>query len=64
MALSDLCHQNGIIIAVDLESLERLAAYAVQVRYPGDDPSVAEAEEALQVAMAVRRFARKGLASR
>jgi HEPN domain-containing protein len=64
VALSDLCHQNGIIIAVDLESLERLAAYAVQVRYPGEDPSVAEAEEALQVAMAVRRFARKWLASR
>jgi hypothetical protein len=49
---------------VDLESLERLAAYAVQVRYPGEDPSVAEAKEALQVAMAVRRFARKLLQSR
>jgi HEPN domain-containing protein len=64
VALSALCHQHGIIIAVDLESLERLAAYAVQVRYPGEDPSVAEAKEALQVAMAVRRFARKLLQSR
>jgi HEPN domain-containing protein len=64
VALSDLCYQNGIIISVDLESLERLAAYAVQVRYPGEDPSVAEAKEALQVAVAVRRFARKWLASR
>jgi HEPN domain-containing protein len=64
VALSDLCHQNGIIISVDLESLERLAAYAVQVRYPGEGPSVAEAKEALQVAMAVRRFASKWLASR
>ena len=64
VALSDLCHQNGVIISVDLESLERLAAYAVQVRYPGEDPSVAEAKEALQVVMAVRRFARKWLALR
>jgi HEPN domain-containing protein len=64
VALSNLCHQNGIIISVDLESLERLAAYPVQVRYPGEDPSVAEAKEALQVAVAVRRFARKWLASR
>jgi HEPN domain-containing protein len=59
VALRDLCHQNGIIISVDLEALERLAAYAVQVRYPGEDPSVAEAQEALQVAMAVRRYARR-----
>lgn len=64
VALGDLCHQNGIIISVDLESLERLAAYAVQVRYPGEGASVAEAREALQVARAVRRFARKLLASR
>jgi HEPN domain-containing protein len=64
MALTDLCHQNGIILSVDLESLDRLAAYAVQVRYPGEDPSVEEAKEALQIARTVRRFARKWLASR
>ena len=64
VALSDLCRQHGMIISVGLESLERLAAYAVQVRYPGEDPSVAEAKEALQVARAVRRFARRLLESR
>jgi HEPN domain-containing protein len=64
VALSELCYQSGVIISVGLESLERLAAYAVQVRYPGEDPSVAEAKEALQVASAVRRFARKLLESR
>jgi HEPN domain-containing protein len=64
VALRDLCHQNGIIISVELESLERLAAYAVQVRYPGEDPTVEEAKEALQIARVVRRFARKWLASR
>jgi HEPN domain-containing protein/predicted RNase H-like HicB family nuclease len=38
VALSELCHQNGIIISVDLASLERLAAmpyrYVIQVRTP------------------------------
>ena len=64
VALSDLCHQSGVIISLELESLERLAAYAVQIRYPGEDPSVEEAKEALQVAIGVRRVARKWLASR
>jgi HEPN domain-containing protein len=58
-ALSDLCFQNGIIIPVDQDSLQRLAAYAVQVRYPGEDPTPDEAREALPTAQAVRRFARK-----
>lgn len=59
VALSDLCLRNGIIIQVDQDSLQRLAAYAVQVRYPGADPSSDEAREALQIAQAVRRFARR-----
>lgn len=58
-ALSDLCLQNAIIILVDRDALERLTAYAVQVRYPGDDPTPDEAREALQIAQAVRRFARR-----
>jgi HEPN domain-containing protein len=64
VALSDLCQQQGIMISGDLQSLERLAAYAVQVRYPGEDPTVEEAQEALQVARAMRRFARSLLGLR
>jgi HEPN domain-containing protein len=60
-ALSDLCSQNGIVIPVDQDALQRLAAYAVQVRYPGEDPTVDEARVALQTAQAVRRFARKSI---
>ena len=60
-ALCDLCLRNGVIIPVDQDSLERLTAYAVQVRYPGEDPTVGEAKEAVQIAQAVRRFARKSL---
>ncbi|MFQ5341953.1 MAG: HEPN domain-containing protein [Anaerolineae bacterium] len=58
-ALSDLCHQSGIIVPVDQDLLQRLAAYAVQVRYPGEDPTPDEAKEALQTARAVRQFARE-----
>jgi HEPN domain-containing protein len=60
-ALSDLCLRNGVIIPIDQDSLERLTAYAVQVRYPGEDPTVDEAREAVQIAQTVRRFARKSL---
>jgi len=60
-ALSDLCRQNGIVIPVDQDLLQRLTAYAIQVRYPGEDPTPDEAREALQTAQAVRRFVRKWL---
>jgi hypothetical protein len=55
--------RNGILIPVDQDALERLAAYAVQVRYPGENPAPEEAREVLQIAQAVRRFARRALKS-
>jgi HEPN domain-containing protein len=61
-ALSDLCAQNGIVVPVDQDSLQRLTAFAVQVRYPGEEPSLDEAQEAVRTARAVREFARKLLA--
>jgi hypothetical protein len=61
VALIDLCLQGGIIIPVEQEALDRLAAYAGQVRYPGEDPALDEAREALQIAQTVRRFVRKFL---
>ncbi len=60
-ALSDLCLKNGILIPVDQDALERLAGYSIQVRYPGESPDLAEVREALDTALAVRRFARKML---
>ena len=58
IALHDLCLGNGIRVPIDPDKLERLTAYAVQVRYPGEDPTLDEAREALQIAQAVRRWAR------
>ncbi len=52
---------NGIIFTVSEDNLEKLSAFAVEVRYPGIQPTVDEAEEALQIAKSVRRSARKVL---
>ena len=57
IALYDLCMQNSISVPVDPDKLERLAAYAVQVRYPGTEPTFNEAREAVQIAQEVRRWA-------
>ncbi len=40
IALYDLCMQNSLSVPVDPDKLERLAAYAVQVRYPGEEPTL------------------------
>lgn len=45
-------------VSVDPEQLERLTAYAVQIRYPGEDPDLDEARDAFEIAQAVRRCAR------
>ena len=58
IALHDLCMRNSISVPVDQDKLERLAAYAVQVRYPGEGPTLDEAREAVQIAQEVRRWAR------
>ena len=58
IALHDLCRRNGLNVPVAQGHLERLAAYAVQVRYPGEDPTPDEAREAVQIAQEVRRWTR------
>jgi len=50
VALHDLRMRHGLSVLVDQDKLERLAAYAVQVRHPGKDPSPDEAREAVQIA--------------
>jgi HEPN domain-containing protein len=57
-ALSDLCSQSGLIIPIDQDALQLLAAYAALVRYPGDDPTVEDARLTLKTAQAVRSFAK------
>lgn len=61
VALYVLCQKDGIILPVSEDNLDKLSAFAVEVRYPGTQPTIDEAEEAHQIAKSVRRFARKFL---
>lgn len=60
-ALNELCLTNGILTAFDRDALDFLSAFAVQVRYPGAEPSLEEARQVLEAARAVRAFARRFL---
>lgn len=44
-----------------MEDLALLSDFAVQVRYPGAQPSEEEARQAVEIARAVRGFARRWL---
>lgn len=59
VALSNQCLYAGMIAPVSTANLQRLSDYAIQSRYPGDDPTVDEAKDALVIAKAIRKFARK-----
>ncbi len=59
LTLNTLCEQAGILLGFTPGQLGSLASYAVHVRYPGDNPSLEEAQEALKIAKIVRRSIRK-----
>jgi len=61
LTLSTLCEQAGILTGLDPARLDVLSAYAVRVRYPGDDPTPDETRQAVEIAKSVRRFVRKWL---
>ena len=56
--LLDLCEIHGLEIAFLRDKAETLTAYAVEVRYPGDDLKVTKekADEALLIANAVSKM--------
>lgn len=57
-SLNQLCLQADILNGFDRDQLDLLTAYAVQVRYPGEEPTEEEARQAVEIARAVRAFAR------
>ncbi len=62
--LNNLCLQNGIFTGFGDELLADLSGYAVTARYPGEEPTLEEAREAVAVARTVRAFARRWLGLR
>lgn len=61
LALNTLCVQADILIGFDTTRLDLLSAYAVRVRYPGDDPTLDEARLAVETARSLRKLARRFL---
>ena len=59
--LNELCAKAGVLVEIDKKRLNTLSDLAVRVRYPGVEPSLADAREALETVQAVRKFARKFL---
>jgi len=55
------CEATGIFTGFSNADLAILSEYAVKTRYAGDEPTIEEAREALNIAKVVRRFTRKFL---
>lgn len=62
--LNTLCNKVGVLTGFDLQELTDLTEYAVRRRYPGNQPTLDEAKEAIKIATGVRRFCRKFLGLR
>lgn len=63
-SLNTLCNKAGIMTGFELQQLIDLTEYAVRRRYPGDQPTLAEAKEAIKIAATIRKFSRNFLGLR
>ncbi|MDW8277215.1 MAG: HEPN domain-containing protein [Anaerolineales bacterium] len=63
-ALNALCEQAGIWTGFRGSDLLFLSDCAVTTRYPGNEPTLDEARQAVEIARAVRAFARRFLTAR
>jgi HEPN domain-containing protein len=61
LVLKSECEQALIPLPIPDDQLSILSYYAVRARYPGDTPTPDDAREAMTIAQAVRRFARRFL---
>ncbi len=59
VALANQCLYAGILVPISTANLQRLSDYAIQSRYPGDDPTIDEAKDAFAIVKAIRKFAKK-----
>lgn len=61
LTLNEELAEAAIFMGIPEDDLSTLSFHAVPTRYPGADPTLDDAREALEIAKAVRRFARKFL---
>src|SRR3990172_1970292 len=58
LMLNNLCSSAGLFLEINPKHLNTLTDYAVRTRYPGEEPTLEEAKEALGHAKIVRGLAR------
>jgi len=58
LMLSGLCSNAGILLEINPKHLNTLTDYAVRTRYPGEEPTLEDAKEAIRLAKLVRGIAR------
>lgn len=61
LMLNKLCSDVGILLEVDPMLLNHLTDYAVRTRYPGEEPTLKDAKEAMETTKLIRTFARRFL---
>jgi HEPN domain-containing protein len=61
LILDALCDKAGILTGFTKEELGRLSGYAIHTRYPGNQLTLDDARDALEIVSHVRRFARSFL---
>jgi HEPN domain-containing protein len=61
LIINSLLMDAGIYIGLPEDDLDALSRFAVATRYPGAKPTIEDAKESLEIAKAVRNFARQWL---
>lgn len=61
LLLNNLCSSAGIFLEIDPKLLNTLTDFAVRTRYPGTEPTLNNAKEAMEITKLIRAFSRKFL---
>jgi HEPN domain-containing protein len=61
LLLNNLCSSSGILLEIDSKLLNTLTDFAVRTRYPGEEPTLNDAKEAIETTKLIRIFARRFL---
>ena len=61
LLLNNLCSSSGIFLEIDPKRLNTLTDFAVRTRYPGEEPTLEDAKEAMEITKLIRVFARRFL---
>ncbi len=61
LLLNNLCSGAGIFLEIDPKLLNTLTDFAVRTRYPGEEPTLDDAKEAIETTKLIRTVAKKFL---